>query len=673
MKWYVSCRQQEAGDGSKARPFRTIGEAACAAQPGDEVIVLPGIYREQVDPPRGGTGEEKRIVYRAEQKGTAVITGAEQVVGWTRYQGTVWQARVPNELFGSYHPYRVQVTGDWYYPLGVQHAGEVYLNGHSLFEAQSLEEVLRPPKNETAWDETYCGFTWFAEVREEETVLYANFQETNPNQNLIEINVRRNCFFPSRTGIDYITVSGFVIRQAATIWAPPTAFQDGMIGPHWSKGWIIEDCEISDSKCCGISLGKVLQPGNENKWTLGRQKIGTQNERDIVCQAWKAGWNKDRIGSHIIRRNCIHDCEQAGIAGHLGCIFSVIEDNHIYRINNKQQITGAEIAGIKLHAAIDTQIRRNHIHHCTRGIWLDWQAQGTRVTQNLLHDNVTPAGRGMVYRLAVGEDLFIEVSHGPTTVDHNLFLSPFACRLSTQGIAFLHNWIAGSFTMIGCGTNNGLTGMNPRYTPYHEPHETAVDGFMTILHGDARFYNNVFVQPEESYDRFEQLERFGPAANPIAGTIPYEDYPGLEEYFSRFREGQAYRVENYYGHLPVEAAGNVFCNGAKGRPDKTDGAMCGEKISYQLSRTEEGWYFETDLYGKLPKEQWKCYTSDDLGMAFEPEERFENPDGSDIIFDRDYFGASSDKILPGPFAETEGHGKVRRMVWKLHQTESVSL
>lgn len=44
-------------------------------------------------------------------------------------------------------------------------------------------------------------------------------------------------------------------------------------------------------------------------------------------------------------------------------------------------------------------------------------------------------------------------------------------------------------------------------------------------------------------------------------------------------------------------------------------------------------------------------SSDILGKAFEPEERFENPDGSDIVFDRDYLGETrSLKILPGPFA-----------------------
>ena len=71
---------------------------------------------------------------------------------------------------------------------------------------------------------------------------------------------------PSKTGVGYITVSGFVVTKAATTWAPPAAYQDGMIGPHWSKGWIIEDCEISNSKCAGISLGKYYDPENDHKY-----------------------------------------------------------------------------------------------------------------------------------------------------------------------------------------------------------------------------------------------------------------------------------------------------------------------------------------------------------------------------------------------------------------------
>ncbi|MEV0005172.1 hypothetical protein AB0H28_23200 [Micromonospora sp. NPDC050980] len=48
----------------------------------------------------------------------------------------------------------------------------------------------------------------------------------------------------------------------------------------------------------------------------------------------------------------------------------------------KREFYGYEIAGIKLHAAIDVVIRHNRIHGCSLGTWLDWQAQGTRLSRN---------------------------------------------------------------------------------------------------------------------------------------------------------------------------------------------------------------------------------------------------------------------------------------------------
>lgn len=42
--------------------------------------------------------------------------------------------------------------------------------------------------------------------------------------------------------------------------------------------------------------------------------------------------------------------------------------------------------------------------------------------------------------------------------------------------------------------------------------------------------------------------------------------------------------------------------------------------------------------------------SDVLGYAFEPEQRFENPDGSTIVFDRDCHGNTRGIApIPGPF------------------------
>ena len=67
-----------------------------------------------------------------------------------------------------------------------------------------------------------------------------------------------------------------------------------------------------------------------------------------------------------------------------------------------------------MHAAIDVTYRRNYIHHCTMGIWCDWEAQGTRITQNLFHDNQRPEFARQLKGGMCSQDIFVEVGHGPT-------------------------------------------------------------------------------------------------------------------------------------------------------------------------------------------------------------------------------------------------------------------
>jgi hypothetical protein len=76
-----------------------------------EVVVLPGIYREYVNPIHAGT-EEAPIIYRSEKMLGAVITGAEILTGWTRVEKDVWTAWVDNGVFGNYNPYTTFVYGD---------------------------------------------------------------------------------------------------------------------------------------------------------------------------------------------------------------------------------------------------------------------------------------------------------------------------------------------------------------------------------------------------------------------------------------------------------------------------------------------------------------------------------------------------------------------------------
>ena len=240
---------------------------------------------------------------------------------------------------------------------------------------QRWKNVSKEKFSEYSWVPEESVYKWYTTQDEEkdETILYANFQGKNPNEENVEINVRRECFMPSETGRNYITVSGFTICKAATTWAPPAAFQDGMIGPHWSKGWIIEDCDISNSKCAGISVGKYLDPDNDHYFTYKYVKSPTQMERDAVCKGQYHGWLKEKVGSHIIRRNNIHHCEQGGIIGRMGGVFSLIEDNHIHHINNMMEQGEAEIAGIKMHAAIDVTMPKKPVLSIT----VPWESGAT--------------------------------------------------------------------------------------------------------------------------------------------------------------------------------------------------------------------------------------------------------------------------------------------------------
>lgn len=685
MQYYVNCNAKPNGDGSRERPFLRIGQAADAAMPGDEVIVMPGIYREDVDPKNAGSSD-KRIVYRSQKPLEAVITGADVFDTWERYEGDVWKLTVPNSYFTDGNPYTTRVSGDWLNITVPVHTGEVFLNGKSLYEKDSLDKVLKPEFYEESWDIDFTKHTWYTCQSDDadETIIYANFQGKDPNRECVEINVRSHCFWPRQEHVDNITLSGFTVTKAATQWAPPTALQEGMIGPHWSKGWIIEDCDISESKCSGISLGKYRQQGNDNKWLNFKYKDGAQTQRDCTFIAQLDGWSRETIGSHIVRNCNIHDCGQTGIVGNLGCVFSVIENNHIHHINNKRNLAGAEIGGIKLHAAIDVTIRNNHFHDCTRGIWLDWQCQGTRVSSNLFHDNCM--SRDYLLKpectegLGMGEDLWIEIAHGPTLVDNNIMLSERCVRIPTQGVAFVHNLFYGSVSGVGHGVANGTVAYpSMRYTPIHKPHSTAVTGVMTVLHGDVRFYNNIFVQPRVRQGMIDicggmkgnnadpdKARRNGlPAVwengeenewddmNLEAGTVSFNGYMKEDEWKSYFEgycgEGSANIRDRYFMPLPVWTGGNVFFNGAKPCDIEEDYTVDDEhEITVTLKKDGDSYTVETNALEYLPDAGLIC--SDTLGMAFEPEERFENPDGSDIIFDTDYNGAKREgRIVAGPF------------------------
>jgi glycosyl hydrolase family 120/parallel beta helix pectate lyase-like protein/uncharacterized protein DUF1565 len=649
--FHVALTGSDDAAGDAGNPFRTINRAAAVAQAGDTVVVHAGEYREWVKPRHGGLSDRRRITYQAAEGEHVVIKGSERITDWVDDGGTVWKAVVGNALFGDFNPYAEQVWGDWVVrPMTGVHLGEVYLNGRSFYEVASRADVDHPAERTTVVDDRtdttvpvhdvdQTRFVWYAEVGATETTIWANFQGADPNTEVAEINVRRSVFYPSEHHLDYITVRGFELAHAASPWAPPTADQPGLIGPNWAKGWIIEDNVIHDAKCSAVSLGKEPSTGDNYAAHRG-DKPGYQYQLESVFAARQTGWDSEHIGSHVVRRNTIHDCGQNGIVGHLGCVFSTIEDNHIYRIAIKREFYGYEIAGIKLHAAIDVTIRHNRIHDCTLGIWLDWQTQGTRVSRNLFHAN--------------NRDLFIEVSHGPYLVEHNILGSPVSMELMSQGGAFVDNLVLGTLW---------LQPVLDRPTPYHLPHSTQLAGYSNIVGGDDRYRGNLFIggDPATAYG----IPVPPGAAPAVGGTAGYDGFPAsFEAYRQRTDaiEGDHQRFEG----LPqaVYAVRNVYAAGARPFDGEADPVLL-DAATAEIVTEGDAVYLVTDLPEAYAGARHAVVTGADLPRVRVADADFEERDRSPVIIDVDLTGALRPRdsaAAAGPIAGL-APGRSRRRVW----------
>lgn len=596
-EYHVSPAGIDSNKGSVAAPLRTINAAAQLALPGDTVTVHAGTYREWVNPLNGGRNEQERILYRTAEGDKVELKGSELIKGWKKEKKAagVWKISLPNSFFGNYNPYVEKIWGDWFRDKGrVHHTGDVYLNDVSMYEVANKEDVITPDTIFSIRDPQGTLRVWYAEVDTETTTIYANFGKVDPNKETVEIAARPTCFYPTRQGLDYITIRGFHVSQAATQWAAPTAEQIGMIATHWCKGWIIENNIIKNSRCNGISLGKERASGH-NLETTDHRIDGTLHYIEVIFNTLNRGWEKNVVGSHIVRNNIISDCEQTAICGSMGGAFCEIYDNHIYNIWAKRQFDGVEMAGIKLHGAIDTYIHNNRIHKCGYGIWLDWMAQGSRVSSNLLYDNTK-------------EDLFIEVNHGPMTVDNNLFLSAKSLLDQTDGAAFINNLFAGAVTRRQDG----------RYTPYFYPHSTKIRGISVLSTGDRRFFNNIFLSRDEK------------------GTYGLSGYKQANK--------------------PVYAEDNLFCAGTQPSNDKEQSIVANE-LSPKLNIEEraDGVYLtiKADSYKQFYSKS-KPVTSNRLGKAVLTDCAYEKPDGTLINIDKDYWGKQRSATSPviGPFEET---------------------
>lgn len=640
--------------GCQDKPFLTINEAAQVALPGDSVIIHEGIYRETVKPLWGGKSNTNHITYEAAKGEHVVIKGSEIITTWDDAclpdaKVKVYKAVVPNSLFGDYNPFDTILFGDWLmdpFPSYV-HTADVYIDGKSLYEAKSLEELKDPKVRTTGPCSPWCGdseliphpentvFLWFAKVDKDAqtTTIYAHFGDYSKDELLkhcIEINVRECCFAPVKMHTNYLTIRGIEFAQAATQWAPPTGVQRGMVDTYWSKGWLIENCDFHDAKTSAVSIGKEVATG-DNEHARFKRKPGYQMQLEDVFKAVKRGWDFDLIGSHEIRNNTFHDCGQNAIVGHLGCIGSKIHHNKISNIAMKHEYFGHEIAGIKLHAAIDVCIHHNEFHDCTLGIWLDWQAQGTQVCSNVFYDN---------YR-----DLMIEVTSGPCLVANNIFASEYNFDNVAQGTALINNLFAGFTRHLS---------VPERATPYHLAHSTTVAGYAFTYTGDDRIYGNIFSNGQHD--------------NPAAtwGTAFYNDYcSSWEEYHQKALATGAHDNDAFDKiKQAVYIDHNVYVKNAPAFAKEEHQVTTAHDPKFKVYRSEQGLMIDLEANEEMLKHTFEAITSQKLGEPRIVECAYENPDGSPIVIDYDLLGNKRDAkaVHVGPIDGLKvGHNSIK--IW----------
>ncbi len=620
--YHVSKSGNDYNIGTEEFPFLTISKAAKLADEGDTVIVHEGVYRESVSPVNGARNELGRITYMAAEGEKVVIKGSEILENWEETDG-VWKAEVSNALFGDFNPFTDVLDGDWLarpldYP---KHTGCVYVNEEALWEASHTEELYEKE------------MTWFAVANEEKTTVFVHLDGRNPNEACMEINVRQTCFYPEKTGLNYITVRGFEMAHAATPWAPPTSHQIGMLGVHWAKGWIIENNILHDSRCCAVSVGKELSTGH-HLYTKYKRKAGYYYQYEAMLAATRMGWSRETIGSHIIRNNKIYNCGQNGIVGHLGGSYSEIYGNEIYHIADKGEFWGHEVGAIKLHALIDTQIHHNYIHHSLMGVWLDWQAQGARLSCNLFHDN--------------GIDMKWEVTHGPHLVDNNIFGSEQNFQNAAQGGAYVHNLFLGGMFHYE---------VLDRSTPYHLPHSTEMMGCSLVYGGDDRFYNNIFLNTQTAENR-----KFRVGLSMFNGSPDsLEEY--VETVWNKFGKCDAAQFGSVL--QPLYTAHNYYGDGVPPYDRDFTSVSCETKSFAKIEREENG-----DIYLSLTLDERFAslcplpVNTERLDMPRISEAPYENPDGSPISIDGDFFGHPRGKNPTSGPIENLGAGKNKILLRK---------
>lgn len=497
-----SASADDAGPGTKERPFRTIQKAAHVLQPGERVVIASGIYREVVQPPRGGTAADRMISYEAAEGATVIVRGSVVLKdGWRpsaaggrfgggggagQSQARTWDVDLDGNWFGGYNPFGMMNMPQqrWQYmnrmSINVHNIlvpytrvrGMMFVDGKPLDQVRVTSELFgRDP----SWAIGSRGQPYSAELFAELGGGQGKYfvdqsglsmrvrlpKDGSPDAHLIEITTKPQVFAPER-GLGYIRVKGITFEHAGNNFPFP---QTGMVSTNGGHHWIIE--------------------GNTFQWA------------NSICLSVGGGGGPAAGGvttSHVIRGNTMRYCGLSGLTG-MGTSHLLVEDNLFEWIGWQNAEHMSESAGIKFHNARNLLLRNNVIRHMRNasGIWLDVGNINCRLTRNVFTDILTAHAA-----------VWIEASHEQNQVDNNLIVDiREAEKLTPPGVE-----TGGGSGFYVLGTDkliiaNNLVANATRAGVHFRTEEIRIISGRGGTARDNKVYNNIFFNTGESALNFE--------------------------------------------------------------------------------------------------------------------------------------------------------------------------
>jgi hypothetical protein len=458
--FHVSPQGDDAAAGSVAAPFRTLQRGAESAQPGDTVLVAPGVYRERVAPPRGGS-DGKPIVFRSVERHKAVIKGSDVWrPTWRQHSNAIWSAPVDPALFtdtahvDGANPFEIALVStpwgregrpEYERHLRKERAGNpkadkdlVYSLGQVFMDGIQLRQVPYRGEMEKQPD------TWWYDRATRE--LFVHRSAGGPQGCVVEITTRRRIFAPHERGLGHIEIDGFVFEHCGNqyptdfwIKEKPHCQQAGAVGTRSGHDWHIHHNVIRLANGVGLDLGLEGNPEADIE-TGGRRRPGS-------------------AGRHVVEDNWILDNGCAGTAGYMAD--RVVLARNVITGNNSLRFSGQkrwESGGLKLHRPNQSRIERNFIaaNHGQWGIWLD---QGPGKETQVIGNVVIGHGVGIDFEVGgpvsdkqalIADNVLIDNAVGisfrecgGTDVVHNLVLGATKAAIEcTMNVKRTDTWTA---------------------------------------------------------------------------------------------------------------------------------------------------------------------------------------------------------------------------------------